>query len=129
MEKTNCGIGFSVCGDVIVLHVAVSYRNTQLSLSCSYITLHTDGHTLTAENQFYEEFFGSVLPAGALSLCLCSSGKFIRFAALSWQSCDCRSDLPVTVSQEATALGYNVKGWILCTLELGGRVICSLHNL
>lgn len=50
-----------------MLHVAVTYRNTQLSLSCSYSPLHTDGLTPTAENQ-YEEFFGSVLPAGALSL-------------------------------------------------------------
>ena len=86
----------------------------------------TDGPTLTAENQYQEELFGSVLP-----LCLCSSGNFTSFLpALSWLSCDCHGDLPVTVLQEETVLDYDVKGWSLCTLELGGRCrVCIISNI
>lgn len=50
----------------------------------------------------------------------------MSFPALSWQSCDCHGDLPVTVPQEATALDYDVKGRTLCTLEPEGRSICRV---
>lgn len=98
-------------------------REKHAVLCLTYIPLHTDGHSLTAENQHHEEFFGSVLPAGTPSLGLCSTGNFSRFPTLRWQPCDCYGDLPVAAPQEATALVCNVEGWTLCTSELGSRVI------
>lgn len=122
--KTNCGIGFWVCGDVIVLHVAVTYRNTQLSLSCSYSPLHTDGLTPTAENQYHEEFWLRSTCWSSVSVCAPVETSLVFH--LSAGSPVTRCDLPVTVPQEATALDYNVQGWTLCTLEPGGRVFCRV---
>lgn len=118
--------GFSTCGDVIVLRVAAAWRNTQFSLSCSWIPLYTDGRTLIAENQ-YAEFSGSFSPAAALSLAVCAPVEtLIVFPPLSWQSRDCRSHLPVKVPQERTVRDYNGERWAVCTLEPVGHVICRV---
>lgn len=124
-----------ICSKLWIWHFSVwryhgvpcccSLEKHTIVLSRSSIPLHADSHS-----HCWKSILWGILwlrfTCWILSLCLSSSGNFMSFPALSWQSCDCHGDLPVTVPQEATALDYDVKGWTLCTLEPEGRSICRV---